>query len=207
MKDKRIFLTLLLSISFCMPQYVIASDKVLFYMHGSDMHGKSENHKNANNYRAVVERLENEGFDVVFEFRTEHDAQGQAERTAEMVREKIQSGVAPENIIVAGFSYGAMVSLITSGLVANDKVNYALFCGCPENPSINIDIDYEKVVGNVLSIVDEGDTKFGTCQNRLPSVSTFQEKIIDSGKGHKIFKLKKDKFLDQWVPIFTRWVE
>jgi hypothetical protein len=58
---------------------------VLFYMHGSDMHGKNTDHKNANNYKKVVKHLEGKGYEVVFEFRTDRDPEAEAARTAQMV--------------------------------------------------------------------------------------------------------------------------
>lgn len=182
-----------------------AGDKVLFYMHGSDMHGKSESHEDAENYKQVVSHLQSQGFDVVFEFRTDRDDEGDAERTAKMVQERIASGTAPEDIFVAGFSYGAMITLKTAGLVANDKVNYAVFCGCPENPDIPVTIDFGAVKGRVLSIIDTDDDKFGSCEGRLPGISNFTESTITSGKGHKIFKLGKDKFIQEWAPTFVNW--
>lgn len=182
-----------------------AGDKVLFYMHGSDMHGKSENHKDAKNYKQVVSYLEDQGFDVVFEFRTDRDAEAEAARTAKMVQDRMASGTAPEDIYVAGFSYGAMITLKTAGLVANDKVNYAVFCGCPQNPDIPVTIDYGAAKGRLLSIVDTEDGKFGSCEGVMAGISNFTESTITSGKGHKIFKLGKDKFISQWASIFVNW--
>lgn len=182
-----------------------ANSKVLFYMHGSDMHGKSADHKNAKNYKKIVSHLEDQGFEVIFEVRADRDAEVEAARTAQMVQDRISAGTAPEDIYVGGFSYGAMITLKTAGLIGNDKINYALFCGCPESPSISVDIDYEAVKGRVLSIVDTDDGKFGTCDGKLPGASDFVEKTITSGKGHKIFKLGKGKFINEWAPIFVGW--
>ena len=185
--------------------HVNAEDKVLIYMHGSDMHGNTESSKQAKNYKKVIKKLNGEGFEVIFEFRTERDSESEARRTADKVKELIASGHSPENIIVGGFSYGSMISLKTAGLVSNDEVNYALFCGCPDNPSIGVDIDYQAVKGNVLSIVDKDDQKFGSCEGLLPNVSSFKEVSIRSGKGHKVFKLGKEKFLRYWVPHLSDW--
>lgn len=182
-----------------------AADKVLFYIHGSDMHGKSADHKNAKNYNKIVSHLEGEGFEVVFEVRAERDAEAEAARTAKMVQDRISAGTAPEDIYVGGFSYGAMITLKAAGLIANDKVNFALFCGCSESPSVPVEIDYAAVKGRILSIVDSDDDKFGSCDGKLPNASDFVEKTITSGKGHKIFKLGKDKFIQAWAPTFVDW--
>jgi len=183
-----------------------AGSKVLFYMHGSDMHGKSADHNNAKNYRNVIKYLKAQGVEVVFEFRTERDEEAEAERMANMVKERISAGTAPEDIIVGGFSYGAMMALKSAALIGNDKINVALFCGCPDKPSVPVEIDYDKVRGRVFSIVDTDDPKFGTCKNRLPNVTNFSEKTITSGKGHEVFKLGKEKFIKKWAPKFIEWV-
>ncbi len=153
----------------------------------------------------MVKHLKGQGFDVVFEFRTDRDPEAEAARTAQMVKDRIASGTVPEDIIVGGFSYGSMMALKAAGLIGNDKVNVALFCGCPENPSVKVDIDFAAVKDRVLSIVDTDDAKFGPCEGRLPNVADLTEKTITSGKGHKVFKLGNGKFLKLWVPQLTAW--
>ena len=179
--------------------------KVLFYMHGSDMHGKSADHKNVKNYNSVVKHLQSQGLEVVFEVRTERDADAESDRTAQMVRDRIAAGTKPQDIIIAGYSYGSMMALKTAAKVGLDTVNVALFCGCPESPSVPVSIPFEDVKGRVLSIIDTDDAKFGSCKGRLPNVSNFTEQTITSGKGHKIFKLGKGKFLKAWAPLFVDW--
>jgi len=182
-----------------------AGDKVLFYMHGSDLHGKSAGHKDVKNYEKVVSHLDDAGFDVVFEIRPDRDTEAETVRTAKMVKDRIIAGTAPEDIYIGGFSYGAMISLKVAGLVGDNAVNVALFCDCPEDPSIPVEINYKAVKGRVLSIVDTEDQKFGSCEGRLPNVTDFTEKTITSGKGHKVFKLGKGKFIKKWAPLFIDW--
>jgi len=112
------------------------------------------------------------------------------------------------DIIVGGYSYGSMIALKAAGLIGNDKINVALFTGCPEKPSIPVDIDYATVKGRVLSIIDTGDSKFGTCKEKLSSSAvTLKEEEITSGKGHTVFKLPKEKFTKYWLPTFIDWAK
>jgi len=183
-----------------------AGGKVLFYMHGSDMHGKDSGSAGMKNYQGIIKQFEDNGLEVVFELRNTHAADEQAAKTAKMVKDRIAAGTAPEDIIVGGFSYGSMIALKASGLIDDSRVNYALFTGCPEKPSIPVDIDYAKVKGRVLSITDTGDAKFGTCKKKLSSGDvTLKEVEITSGKGHKVFKLPKGKFTKHWLPTFIDW--
>jgi len=182
-----------------------AGEKVLFYMHGSDAHHRDADSNRVRRYKKIVAHLEGKGLVVIFEHRPKADAEQEAARMAKMVNDRIAAGTAAEDIIVGGFSYGAMIALKTAGILSNDKVNYALFCGCPENPSVKLNIDFAAVKGRMLSIIDEDDAKFGSCKGRLPNVADFTEKTINSGKGHKVFKMSKGKFLKFWVPHLTAW--
>jgi len=158
------------------------------------------------NYQGIIKEFGNNGLEVVFELRTTHAADEQAAKTAQMVNDRLAAGTAAEDIIVGGYSYGSMIALKASGLIGNAKVNYALFTGCPEKPGIPVDIDYAAVKGRVLSIIDTGDKKFGSCRKKLSSGEVrLKEVEITSGKGHKVFKLPKEKFTKYWLPTFIDW--
>jgi len=166
----------------------IAGDKVFFYMHGADIHKHGVDSERGSEYKNIVEQLKNNGFDVIFEFRPEDDFETQATLTANSVKEKIASGTAPENIIIGGFSYGSLVSQKVSEILGNKQLNYALISGCHNNPDKK-DIDFSALQGRILSIYDVDDHKFRSCKDRIPPGVDFTEHELNSGKGHKLFRL------------------
>ena len=193
-------ITLLLVFSF----HSFAGDKVFFYIHGADIHSHGVDSKRGSEYKKIVDQLKSNGFDVIFEFRPEDDFEAQATLTANSVKEKIASGTAPKNIIIGGFSYGSLVSQKVSEILGDKQLNYALISGCHDNPNKK-DIDFSALQGRILSIYDVDDHKFGSCKDRMPPSVDFIEHELNSGKGHKLFRLSKEKFFNQWFEVFSSW--
>ena len=71
------------------------------------------------------------------------------------------------------------------------------------------EIEYDEIVGQVLSIYNTQDEKFGSCTGYIRSSQTvrFKEITLDSAKGHKLFRIGKDKFIKQWLKPMNKWVE
>jgi hypothetical protein len=186
-----------------------AADKHLFYVHGCCV--KDQNDPKVKAYETIVQELKNSGFNVVFELRTadvgDSAAQVQiyAEKIAEQVRSLLGKGTAPEDITVAGYSLGSMTTLVTSGLIANPKVNFVLIAGCPIKPAIPVVIDYSKVKGRVLSITDSKDDKFTSCNGRLPGDISYKEVTLNSGEGHAVFRLTDEKYIKLWKEPLVEW--
>jgi len=188
-----------------------AAEKYLVYMQGCCI--KQTNGPIAKDYQTIAQKLRDAGFNVFFELRTsdqtDSDAQVQtyAEKVAEYVTGLLAKGVAPEDITVSGFSLGSMTTMVASGLIANPKVNYVLLSGCPSNSAIPVTIDFTKVSGRVLSIVDSKDDKFGSCVGKLPNAATFKEVTLDSGEGHKVFRLTDETNLKLWKEPLESWAK
>lgn len=207
-------LTALISVAVLMTgfSYVSnAAEKHLIYMQGCCV--KTMNSPAAKDYQTIVQKLRDAGFNVFFELRTadatdrDEQAQAYAAKVARYVQELLAKGVAPEDITVSGFSLGSSTALVASGLIANPKVNYVLLAGCPMGANIRVTIDYTKVSGRILSIVDSKDDKYGSCAGRLPSGATFKEITLDSGEGHKVFRLSDESNLKLWKAPLEAWAK
>ena len=188
-----------------------AAEKHLIYMQGCCV--KQANGAVAKDYQKIAQALRDSGFSVFFELRTsdetdsDEQAQAYASKVAKYVEELLAKGIAPEDITVSGFSLGSSTTLVASGLIANPKVNYVLLAGCPISASSRVTIDYTKVSGRILSIVDSKDDKFGSCAGRLPSDAPFKEITLDSGEGHKVFRLSDESNLKLWTAPLEAWAK
>lgn len=188
-----------------------AAEKHLIYMQGCCV--KQANSAVAKDYQKIAQELRDSGFNVFFELRTsdatdsDEQAQAYAAKVAKYVQELLAKGIAPEDITVSGFSLGSSTTLVASGLIANPNVNYVLLAGCPMSANSRVTIDYTKVSGRILSIVDSKDDKFGPCAGRLPSDATFKEITLDSGEGHKVFRLSDESNLKLWKAPLEAWAK
>jgi hypothetical protein len=188
-----------------------AAEKHLIYMQGCCV--KHMNGPVAKDFQMIAQKLKDSGFNVFFELRTsdatdsDEQAQAYAAKITKYVQGLLAKGAAPEDITVSGFSLGSMTAMIASGLIANPKVNYVLLAGCPVKSSIPVTIDYTKVSGRILSIVNSKDDNFGSCAGRLPSDVTFKEITLDSGEGHKVFRLTDESNLTLWKAPLEIWAK
>ncbi len=198
------------ALSFALLGGAHASDKYLFYVHGCCV--KSGSDPKVADYEAIVQKLKDSGFNVEYQLRTadvgDNDAavHEYAGQIADKVNALLTKGVPPKNITVAGYSLGSMTAMVTAGLIANPDVNIVLLAGCPTGASIKVSIDYSRVKGRVLSINDKGDEKFGSCEGKFPEVKTFKGVVIDSGKGHMVYRLPQDNFMSMWMNPMMGWV-
>ena len=188
-----------------------AAEKHLIYMQGCCV--QKANGAAARDYQTIVQTLRDAGFNVFFELRsadeTDNDGQAQAyaEKIAQYVQGLLAKGVMPEDITVSGFSLGARTALVAAGLIAQPKVNYVLLAGCPNNANSRVAIDYTKVKGRILSIYDSLDDKFGSCVGLLPKEITFKEIKLDSGQGHKLFRLSDEASIASWKVPLEQWAK
>lgn len=189
-----------------------AADKHLFYLHGCCV-TKDSNNPRGKAYEKIVPELRKSGMNVHFELRysdvsdTDAAAQQYAGRIAEEVRALLAKGVKPEDITVSGFSLGSGTSLVIAGLLANPRINYVLLAGCPVKPSVHVTIDYTKVKGRILSIVDSKDEKFAPCKGRLPPDVLQREIILETGLGHKLFLQTDPDHFKLWKDPLVNWAK
>lgn len=180
-----------------------AADKHLFYIHGCCI-GKV----GGAGYESIVSDLKSSGFDVRFDLRTDEsdeDVQAYVAKVAGQVKDLIAKSTPPEKITVAGYSLGSITTLLTASAIANPKVNYVLLAGCPGPSARQFPIDYGKIQGRILSIRDDKDDRFGSCQGKLSDSALQKEVSFDSGKGHSVFRLPDEKYVKLWKEPLMLW--
>jgi hypothetical protein len=119
----------------------------------------------------------------------------------------MEMGVPAKNITVSGFSKGSVIALAVSGAVQNPEVNYVLLAGCSDFLNDKYQVDASLASGRILSIYDKGDEKFGSCKSMIKKSDSvkFKEKKLNTGKGHKLFKIPKEKFIKEWRDPLLKW--
>jgi len=180
-----------------------ASEKYIFYLHGSTEEEEGSTEK----YETTVESIAEGSATVISEVRGDTDPNAYSIKLKEQVEKLVSKGVPPENITISGFSKGSIIALATAGAINNPKINYVLLAGCSENLNNKYGVDPSKAVGRLLSIYDSGDDKFGSCDGIIKSSDKliFEQTDLDSGKGHNVFRIPKDKFIQQWRDPLTDW--
>lgn len=200
---RRLTLAIGMTLLFALSWSAHAAEKHLFYMNGCCI-----NKVGTGGYDAIAKELRNAGFNLVFDVRNDDGSatvEAEIARVAGQVKDLLAKGTAPENITVSGYSLGSASTLFVSIAVANPKVNYVLLAGCPGPTARAFDIDYAKVQGRVLAIVDAKDDRFGSCKERLPESVLQKEVTIDSGKGHAVFRLGDEKHMKLWKEPLESW--
>lgn len=173
-----------------------ASEKYVFYLHGSAEEADGDSEK----YQAAIDAISSNVDNVISEVRSDTDPNSYAEKIKHQVNTLISKGVPAKNITVSGFSKGSIITLAAAGTINNPEVNYVLLAGCSEDLNDKYSVDASKAVGRIYSIYDSGDEKFESCEETIkPSAKLkFEEIDLDSGKGHKVFRIPKEKFIEQW---------
>ena len=182
-----------------------AAEKHLFYIHGCciDKVGGGA-------YETIAKDLRSAGFNVVFDLRNDDSTaavQAYAAKVAGQVKDLLAKGTPPEDITVSGYSLGSVTTMFASIEIANPKVNYVLLAGCPGKGARSFDIDYGKVQGRILSLVDARDDRFESCKSRLPESALKNEVEFDSGYGHQIFRYTTDKAYKLWKEPLEAWAK
>ena len=181
------------------------SEKYIFYLHGS----VEEEEGSTEKYEAAVEAIAESSAIVISEVRENTDPNTYAEKIKTQVSGLISKGVPAKNISVTGFSKGSIIALASAGVIQNPEVNYVLLAGCSDFLNEKYGVDPARAVGRILSIYDSGDDKFGSCSGMVNSSDKvkFEETELDSGKGHKLFRIPKEKFIEQWRDPLVDWAD
>lgn len=180
------------------------SGKYIFYLHGSAEEEDGETDK----YTATVEAVAESDATIITEVRGDTDPNQYAEKIKSQVQLLMSKGVPAKNIYVSGFSKGAVIALASAGAINNPNINYILLAGCSEMLNEKYSIAPNKVVGRVFVIYDSGDEKYGSCEGTLTASDKLklEETDIDSEKGHKVFRIAKEKFISQWRDPMLEWI-
>ena len=179
------------------------SGKYIFYLHGSAEESEGANEK----YKSAVNAVASSSAIVVSEVRGDTDPVTYAKKIKEQVDKLVSKGVPPKNITISGFSKGAIIALASAGIIENEDVNYVLLAGCSDDLNSKYGVDPAKAIGRILSIYDADDEKFGSCYGIISESDKvkFKEIELESGKGHKLFRIPKEKFIEQWRDPLVEW--
>ncbi len=183
-----------------------AAEKTLFYIHGCCI-----NRVGGWVYETIVKDFQKAGFNVVFDLRTDDSTaavRAYATKVADQVKSLLAKGTAPEDITVGGYSLGSVTAMFASIEIANPKVNFVLLAGCPGKGSLGArGIDYSKVQGRILSLVDVKDHLFESCKSHLPESALKKEVEFDSGHGHAIFRYTTNQANKLWKEPLEEWAK
>jgi len=179
------------------------SVKYIFYLHGV----KEEQKGSTKKYEGAVEAIAKGSATVISEVRGDTDPNTYALRLKEQVGRLLEKGVPAKNITLSGYSKGSIIALAAAGAIQIAELNYVLLAGCSEALNLKYHVDSKKVIGRLLSIYDSRDTTFGSCEGIIVNSDQvqFEEIELDSGKGHKLFGLIKEKFIEQWRDLLLDW--
>ena len=181
-----------------------ASAKYVFYMHGSSEESEGDNAKNQTAIAAVAEA----DAIVITEVRGDTDPNTYAKKIKQQVEHLLSKGVPASHISVTGFSKGALISLAVANIMNNSKINYVLLAGCSDWLNEKYSIKTDNITGRILAIHDADDDKFASCGDMIkPSDKVVLEEVeLESGKGHILFRIPKEKFISQWRDPLISWV-
>jgi predicted esterase len=187
------------------PEAPNPSDKYLFYLHGSVEESEGETEK----YEMAIEAAGSGSAHVISEVRDDTDPNTYATGLKKQVNHLLAKGVPAKHITISGFSKGAVIALATASLINNPQISYVLLAGCSDELNEKYDVKAEKAVGRILAIYDSEDDKFGSCSGTLKTDNgtVLEETELDSGKGHKVFRIPKEKFIEQWRDPMLDWIQ
>ena len=118
----------------------------------------------------------------------------------------IKRGVPASHISVVGYSKGSLISQAVAEQVNNAKVNYVWLAGCSDTYPLN----QRNLKGRVLSIIDKNDFEFHSCNQKTyikkQQGLKFKEITLDSGLGHNLFRVPREKFTKLWQEPLKAWL-
>ena len=189
------------------PDKIESSQKYVFYSHGLIVEGTNPTPVNARwgkyEFPMIKKALADTDYNLIAYHRAKNtEPKAFAQKLVSDVRLLITQGVSASNISLIGFSRGGAITIETSNLLANEKVNFILLAACGRyvgnQPSL-------KMYGNVLSIYETSD-EVGSCQfliDRSKQVTHFTEIAISTSKEHGAFYTP----IPQWVEPVKKWLK
>jgi hypothetical protein len=156
-------------------------------------------------YPAIISALSSFGFHVISEQRSiDTDYLSYAQNVSDQIIGLMINGVKAQDITVVGFSKGAMITVISSSLLENNDVNFAVMATCGEWYENDEFLSGLRLRGHILSIYEETDVA-GSCfklASRSPAPSSFTEISINTGKEHGAFFLPRE----EWINPIISWI-
>lgn len=183
--------------------------RYMFYLHGkiiedqgiyavSDLFGAYE-------YQNILDTLENAGFKVISEARPQHTDPGEyARKVVAQIERLIKTGIAPENITIVGASKGALIAILISSMLKNEKINFVFMGVCTEDSLAYFESNKINICGNILSIYEHSDKGVSSCEKlieRSLCEGISKEIELNLGTGHGfLFKPSRS-----WVTPVIQW--
>jgi len=189
-----------------MPTTINPQEKYVFYSHGFIVEGNNPKPINPRwgvyDFPAIKKTLADSQYNLIAYHRAKNTNPREfAASLAENRKNLVNKGVPFENITLVGFSRGGAISILTSNILASDKLNLIILAGCGGFVSRNQKVS---VYGNVHSIYETSDG-VGSCQHlidRSKNVKNFQEIAISTGKEHGAFYTP----ISAWVTPVKAWI-
>ena len=153
-------------------------------------------------YEEILSVLAGRGFTVISEARLSGtEVAAYAEKVADQVRTLVGAGVPPENITVVGFSKGGVIAVLTSSVLADDRVNFVFIAACgrwlDEMPNL-------APRGRLLALREASDEMIGPCEGLLALAEgegERRETVVELGGGHGAFYRPQV----EWVELVVSW--
>ena len=191
-----------------MPAAVDASARYLFHMHGSiveDLGPNAQGRYGQYRYGWTVEALADRGFVVISEVRSRTDVRRYAATVAGQVAKLKARGVPPDHITVTGMSKGGVITVLTTAAIGDPDVRFVVLAGCPPGDVFKVAGALatfgRRPQGRVLSLYDRVDREAGSCTRHFPPGRglTFEEVVLDVGRGHALFYTPEPVWVDRVV--------
>jgi hypothetical protein len=187
------------------PGEIKTSKRYIFYLHGSTEEDEGETEK----YEAAVDAIAGGKNIVISEVRGDTNPNDYARKIKGQVDKLLQAGVPKRNITITGFSKGAIISLAAATVIQDPEMKYVLLAGCSEELNAKYSVDPAQARGRILAIYDADDDKYGSCKGIIKEGdgTSLKEKKLNTGKGHALFRIPKDKFISQWRDPLVKWAK
>ena len=190
------------------PATIDPTARYLFHMHGSiveDLGPNAQGRYGQYRYHWTIEALADRGFVVISEVRPRTQVLTYATRVAGQVAKLRAAGVPADHITVTGISKGGDITVLTTALIGDPNVRFAVMAGCGRLDVFNVAGGLRTLgrrpQGRVLSIYDRQDTEAGSCARFFTETPglTFKETVLDVGRGHALFYTPEPVWLDRVV--------
>lgn len=183
------------------------SQPIIIYLHGQiiENSGPTPEHPRWGlyDYPAVVEALAARGAIVDSKIRESGtDIYEYASKTVSRIETLISEGVSPERIVVVGFSKGGAIVLYDSRLLQRSGIRYVILAAC--SSWLDAYPQFE-ISGQVLSVYEKSDELAASCRELAENslgLSSFDEKMITTGKEHGAFYLPNPS----WMEPVLDWI-
>jgi hypothetical protein len=182
--------------------------RTFYYLHGKvveDFGPRGVNPRfGAYDLPGIVSKLSEGGVAVIAEQRPSGtNVSAYADHLVNGIRAKLNKGVAPAQITVAGASKGAVIAALVSSRLKVAGVRYVLMGNCND---WLIETFKPRLTGDVLSIYELSDEIGGSCAKLArfsPKLGIYEEVKLSTGLGHGFLY----RPLDAWVRPALAWAK